>query len=281
MAVDNLEQDNLLWLSFFLEQILKQHWLVFILLSFCSCGSSFPHNSRSSKDEPPAVLVGINEEYLLSDVHSKKGWESYPVSYYADPNLGDDMFLLIRSTFRIWNHAVGAEVLKLEDESGPAFEESLETESLAVGDEINSIFKANPWDLLNKSDQVLGTNIWLNDDNSEFEFMNESDILLNFEHHEIADCSDIESMSYESSCTDFVTLLLHEVGHSLGLSHVDPNLEPYSVMIAYMMTGPGIFQHQPTYEDAQRVRLIIGQPLETPEAWESRMSLISDHDMPK
>ena len=107
-----------------------------------------------------------------------------------------------------------------------------------------------------KPASVLATTIWENDPSDSTAIV-KGDIRYNAEFYIFGDALK-EFSEGKRTIVDMESLALHEVGHLIGLSHIDENADRYSVMNPSLFIGEGMMTRRLSEADIARVRSIYG-----------------------
>jgi hypothetical protein len=103
---------------------------------------------------------------------------------------------------------------------------------------------------------VLATTIW---DNlpSDAAQIAAADIRFNHENYLIGDSLLLSADEYRE-VVDMESLALHELGHLLGLAHVDDTVDPLSIMNPHLFIGEGLISRRLSRGDVERIQTIYG-----------------------
>ena len=151
----------------------------------------------------------------VQDFYSQRiSWKSdLPVILYIDDSVPTSYDPAIRNAAETWNQAMGRETIVVKRQPGYL-------DGIPRKDGKNGIYFLKPWDSDKKSEQGRTSLYWVGDQ------IREADIRINLESFSYY----IESSS-DNSAVNIEALVLHEMGHVLGLKHNDTGT---SVMATYL-----------------------------------------------
>lgn len=141
--------------------------------------------------------------FVMSNESQRVSWGSAaPVILYVDSSVPTEFFDAIQSAIRTWNQSLGREVLKIGGWSS--------SYPVEKQDAVNVIYFKRDWPEAQRKKQAVTTIHWAGDR------IYEADISVNGNpsHFEY-----FWGPSPVESRVDFESLLLHELGHVLGLEH--------------------------------------------------------------
>jgi hypothetical protein len=148
-------------------------------------------------------------------------WNSLPVTIYADLSLSEEEVTAFEDAMEIWNNA-----LKKERKGGKSFKFGgiLQAHVGLKNDFINVISSTTNW-TGSKTEQAETLLMW------EGTSIIEADIRMNGtkEYSSAAEG--------EPGKIDLVALYVHELGHVLGLVHIEPKDGAYTAMSPYLERG--------------------------------------------
>lgn len=223
-----------------------------ILLGFTlpllGCGTEL---AMKSIDDGPG---GATRSYaVVGPIHSPGGWKKTVQLYVAD----DAPEIVVEATVavaRTWNEAIGTEILAYEGRRSPVNRGSLFS---VLEDDISMIYYERNWSkTTGKADYVLGTTVWENSGPGN-EVIYRGDIILNGENFYLQDAlGDVEVEERVFDIVDAESVLLHEVGHLLGLDHVDEQVDPNSVMLPTTPVGWQVAKREISQGDHELINQI-------------------------
>lgn len=184
-------------------------------------------------------------------IHSSKGWQG-PITIKLHTGASAEIEDGLQAAIGLWNEAVDHDIITYGGRShmdrGADLYDSLTDNETVVYAETN-------WQqTTGKSTDILGTAIWENlpQDTST---IHKGDIILNAETYLFADAKN-STMAGIKNLADAESVLVHEIGHLIGLNHVDQAKDPYSIMAAYATVGFMQSHRQLSTGDLGRIRTV-------------------------
>ncbi len=227
---------------------LRSLCLMSILLFSLGCGESL----QKSIDDGPGVDQPQGS-YSYSHIHSSGGWPNQVVMY-LNQDVPDRILEATLATFRVWNEAIGRDLLSYGGRIAALPQVSLYN---ILGDDRTVLYYDQEWAKhTGKSGGVLATTVWENSKTKQSEIV-KGDIVLNAENFLFQD-STIDPIDpgriYDIADTESV--LIHETGHLIGLDHVAEDEDFDSVMHAKTFVGLDIYSRILSEGDVERIRSI-------------------------
>lgn len=134
---------------------------------------------------------------------------SVPVILYVDASVTREYFSAIQKAVEVWNRTLNREVLKIGGWTNT---------NAPLQDGYNVIYMMNEWEADRSREQARTTVYWAGSQ------IYEADVRINAKDYQF-----FTGDRAEGGKIDFESLLVHEFGHVLGLSHVDDGTQ--SVML--------------------------------------------------
>lgn len=191
----------------------------------------------------------------LEGVHSSSGWQKHlPIHFKTSNEIPDDVVKELRKAMHTWELAVGKQLFVydgIEQKKGADFKSLY----APLDDTVNGHYFDFNWSTATgKSWTVLATTIWEND-TVDPTSISKADIRYNLENYIFGDT--INQYSEGSrTIVDMESLALHELGHLLGLKHIDESEDRYSVMNPSLYIGEGMTTRRLSYQDIARIRKV-------------------------
>jgi hypothetical protein len=133
-----------------------------------------------------------------------------PIKLYFDANFPTQYYADVQTAIQTWETAIGHQVFDLQPDPQPA--------STPGQDGLSIIYWLDTWDPSLESEQANTTIYWDGDQ------ITEADMKFDASYYSMSDTP-------SPTTVDMQSLVLHELGHVLGLKHDDPD---QSVMDAYL-----------------------------------------------
>lgn len=199
-----------------------------------SCGGGQQREISERRSDLNAEI-----ELTSSPYHSSNGWQK-KIELYVDVEANDDIVQATLNAIDKWNDAAGREIIKYQ---GREEDSSVTSLYAPLNDQRTVLYTVSNWRAATAKDKaVLGTTVW-EDDVSDEQTIVRGDILLNTEEYLYQDASkEATDPTRTNDVVDAETVVIHEIGHLLGLNHVDFDLDPDSVMHTHATIGPNQYQ---------------------------------------
>jgi predicted Zn-dependent protease len=166
--------------------------------------------SCSQQDQPPAaepacgfVQNAYGQRITLKDAPA-------PLKLYFDANFPTQYYADVQTAIAAWETVIGHKVFDLQPNPLPA--------SSPAQDGVSIIYWMTSWDESLDMQQANTTIYW------EGNVINEADIKIDASYYSISDVPG-------PTTVDMQSLVLHELGHALGMKHDDAD---QSVMATYL-----------------------------------------------
>jgi hypothetical protein len=212
------------------------------------------------KDEPRARLrLSSNQlesahqrALMLRGIFAEGGWSSRPIELRVEESVPEALRNGLQQAAESWNAVLGFEMVVF-GEDVPTWNKELfarhERPWSTVGAETR-------WtDNTLKDDFVIATTIWKNDPNHRRRIVS-GHIVFNDQTYDFVDALNVPpppEPEDEGFMVDAESVALHELGHLLGMAHVDIQS---SVMYPVIDTGHGVAKRTLDPSDVERVRSI-------------------------
>ena len=230
----------------------------FVFLNFIACGAQMYQVSlKDDHDASKVPSYSSNPDSQYYGLHATEGWLDLPIQFKTGNSLNIGQKEGLDQCISIWETAVGKKLLHYlgpDDKNGDYFDDLYSS----LTDNTNGHYLDANWQKTGKSNMVLATTIW---DTSRYnqDQIETADIRFNTEHYIIGDSYTIIPESNDSrEVVDMTTLCLHELGHMLGLTHVDKSYDSQSIMNPTIYIGEGLANRTLSCGDVQRIQQIYG-----------------------
>lgn len=150
----------------------------------------------------PKLTPEADCNFVMSSQIQRVSWKGkFPVKLYISPDVPTELRESIRIAASQWNYKLNKEALVIYESDNIPLD--------ANKDGINAIYWEKTWDTGKPEEQARTTILWKGDT------INEADVLVNAKDHQFSAFGKLEPHK-----VDFTSLMVHELGHVLGLQHV-------------------------------------------------------------
>ncbi len=204
--------------------------LVLIASLLVACGQA-PSRSHITEQAPQSRR---SVSYANAAAHSPGGWMG-EVGFYVHQDAPERIVNAALRAAESWNDSVGKSVIRYLGRSNAARGDNLYS---SLDDNFTVLYYEANWSAsTGKNELILATTIWENSPSNDEEIV-KGDIILNAEKYILQDAT-LEPLEGGRSAevVDTETVLVHEMGHLLGLNHWD--VDEDSVMNTYTAIGVG------------------------------------------
>jgi len=188
-------------------------------------------------------------------IHAPSGWKKTPIPFRFSPELNAQQKTHLMAAMERWEWATGKHLFAYEGDHAGVTGDSFKDLYGSLGDDVNGHYLDNNWSKTQKPDFVLATTIW--DNERDFSIIAKADIRFNNQHYIIGDSLELKATP-DREVVDMQSLALHELGHFLGLSHVDEDMDSVSIMNPSLFIGEGLTSRKMSRGDIERIQAIYG-----------------------
>ncbi|MCB0377687.1 MAG: matrixin family metalloprotease [Bdellovibrionales bacterium] len=153
--------------------------------------------------------------FVTNSLNRRVSWYRMPIQFYVDDSLSNEQYDAVLKATEIWNSHFNGSVFQIIGRTGQLPEPELDGQGRVIPDGYNGIYMVKP-ELFSNSlarDEQGKTSLSFRSD-----FIYEADILLDAsENFYIGD----QTLSSSSGKVELISLLVHEMGHALGLDHIE------------------------------------------------------------
>lgn len=167
-----------------------------------------------------ACGVEIDPEPSCNFVQNSKlqrvSWKGQVAKMYIHQSVPQEYHKTIKDAAEVWNKEVGYKIISIES--------VVNGSETPTQDGYNIIYWMKNWDTSKSVEQARTTIYW------KGPYIYEADMRVNAKNHQYSVLTDTPGGQ-----VDFHSLIVHEMGHVLGLAHVTPQTP--SVMHAHLSNG--------------------------------------------
>jgi hypothetical protein len=226
-----------------------------VFAQFVACGSSLYQVSLEDDSQMEttntAAADPTSAEY---GIHARDGWTTLPVPSLFSTQMKEDQYVHLDAAMRKWEWAVGRRLFERKGGTAKTGDDFIDLYS-SLGDNLNGHYLDENWGKTAKGPQVLATTIWSYDGSNVK--ISTADIRFNQEYYLIGDSFKLKAPE-DKEVVDMQSLALHELGHLLGLAHVDASVDEFSIMRPSMYIGEGLSNRRLSAGDIERIQKIYG-----------------------
>lgn len=227
--------------------------------NFIACGAQFYKVSLKddhSHKEGVQLANSFDPESPEFGLHAPKGWRNLPIRYKTDPTMPILQFEALSAAIKTWEVAIGKKLFHYDGKHAGRTGDSFPDLYSSLRDGLNGQYNDANWGKTGKSRMVLATTIWNNPGNA-YQTIDAADIRYNSEVYFITDALTQKTID-DREVVDMQSLATHELGHLLGLAHVDEKYDGSSIMNPSIFIGEGMAMRSLSIGDIRRIQKIYG-----------------------
>ncbi|MBC7660187.1 MAG: matrixin family metalloprotease [Chitinophagaceae bacterium] len=232
----------------------------FIFSSFVACGTglykvSVKEDFNTSK-AAAAMPAMVDKTSNLYGIHAPQGWNNkLPIPFRFDPNLDENQKIQLMAAMKRWEWAVGKTLFSYDGLHKGVTGDSFKDLYSSLSDNVNGNYLDANWEKTQKPEYVLATTIWSN--GVDYSTITKADLRFNEEYYVIGDSLEVKAKG-KKEVVDMQSLALHELGHFLGLAHVEEDVDSLSIMNPTLFIGEGLTTRKFAKSDIERIQTIYG-----------------------
>lgn len=224
---------------------------------FVACGAEmYQVSMESDYDSDRSSEAAYVPNSPSFGIHSPNGWTKLPINFRVGAHLSEDQINELRKSVRVWEIAVGKSLFIFEGKHQGIDGDSFKDLYSSLKDSINGNYLDENWGKTGKPEAVLATTIWTNEDSAAKKIAT-ADIRFNLQNYILGDSYKLRNIG-RRTVVDMQSVGLHELGHLLGLTHVDAEHDRLSIMNPTLYIGEGLTSRRISKGDIERIQKIYG-----------------------
>ncbi len=224
---------------------------------FIACGAQMYKVSLQNDIDPEiSKRVEQNPSSPAYGIHASNGWKKLPIPFKVGTGVSKEQKNLLETAMKRWEWSVGKRLFQYQGIHDGIDGDSFKNLYSSLEDAVNGNYLDFDWDKTGKPKEVLATTIWQNDAKDE-STIDTSDIRYNTQLYLIGDSLKLTSDGTRE-VVDMESLALHELGHLLGLAHIEESVDGHSIMNPSLYIGEGLATRKLSGGDIKRVQSIYG-----------------------
>lgn len=226
--------------------------LLTLTVAVTACGADRSFNEiddRAPTAGSPSSTLGLGR----GAIHSKQGW-LHDVGYYVAYNVPDSVLAGINGAAKSWNDAMGRNLLTFRGRLEKGRSEIPASLYTSLDDDDTVFYFDENWAKnTGKSAYTLATTVWENSP-SNVNAIVKGDVRFNTQNFRFTDTlTEVPDSEAVLDVVDIESVMLHEIGHLIGLDHVTYDEDPDSVMHAQTPIGYGFAFRKLSAQDIERI----------------------------
>ena len=239
--------------------------VVIFFVNFISCGLQFYKVSLDEDTRQDLPYDATDPDSDFYGIHATAGWRQLPIPFRVGSGFDstfnltskDQMQGILRA-IKTWETAVGKKLFEFRGVHKEVQGDTFKDLYTSLSDSVNGHYLDEDWGKTGKPEVVLATTIWENEGGS-VEAIKTADIRFNSDFYVFGDSLTLQyDDNVGKEVVDMESLALHELGHLLGLSHIDEGVDMFSVMNPSLLIGTGLTSRGVSEGDIRRIQKIYG-----------------------
>ena len=228
-----------------------------IFTNFVACGAQmYQVSMRGDHDTQRSHPDAHNPKSNRYGLHASHGWVQLPIRFKVGSKMDRGQINGLRNAMTSWESAVGKKLFEFggvhQNVEGDSFPDLFSS----LTDRVNGNYLDHDWLKTKKDDGILATTIWQNSAGDD-ESIETADIRYNLQHYVLGDALEMRKKDTRE-VVDMESLALHELGHLLGLTHIEADVDSQSIMNPVLYVGEGLINRRLSVGDLERVQRIYG-----------------------
>lgn len=230
---------------------------VVLFTNFVACGAQMYQVSLRDDHNPAQAAEGSDDpESQNFGLHAPGGWDKLPIKFRTGFKVESNQLGGLQSAMKTWEIAVGRPLFVYEGVHENVDGDTFPDLYSSLKDSINGNYLDFAWQKTGKSKEVIATTIWTNSSGNANK-IDSADIRFNEQEYVIGDGYSLKKHDVRE-VVDMQTLALHELGHLLGLAHIEAASDSSSIMNPKVYIGEGLTSRSLSRGDLERIQKIYG-----------------------
>jgi len=233
--------------------------IAFTFASFIACGSQIykvpVHEDIDATKAEAANPSSADKTSTVYGIHALKGWNGQLIPFKFGKDMNQQQKVHLMAAMERWEWAVGKKLFSFDGDHSGVTGDSFKDLYSSLQDNVNGHYLDDHWAKTGKPDTVLATTIWNN--GVDTSIIAKADIRFNNEHYLIGDSMSLKAKD-NKDVVDMQSLALHELGHLLGLTHIDESVDTLSIMNPALFIGEGLSSRALSRGDIERIQTVYG-----------------------